>query len=114
MQHSYNPMQEDVFTLQNYVFGRGCFITSKHMQYYLLTWRDHHLKQLKDQIRNAQNRRYGEISGRVFEMHKYSVRPHGCHIYNIATEMDMETMCNCSSTGQGLTNRKIVLRCCDR
>ena len=84
------------------------------MHFSLLKWRDHHLKQLKDQIQNAQNRRYGEISGRVFEMHKYSVRPHGCHIYNIATEMDMETMCNCSSTGHGLTNRKIVLRCCDK
>ena len=50
----------------------GCerCIYEKNMHSYLLTWHDHHLKQLKYRSQNAQNRRSGEISSRISEIYK--------------------------------------------
>ena len=47
--------------------GCDCFISSKIMHFYLLTCRDHLLKHLKDRSHNAQNRKSGEISSRIFK-----------------------------------------------
>ena len=57
-----------------------CCIYAKSMHSSLLTWRDCRLKHPKDIIHNAQNRRSGEISSRIFETYKNYVQPHGCHI----------------------------------
>ena len=69
--------------------GCECCISSKSMHSYLLTWRDHRLKQLKDKNHNAQNRRSGEISSRIFETYNNAVGPHGFHIYNTDADMEM-------------------------
>ena len=72
------------------------------MNSYLLTWRDCHLKRLKDRSHNAQNRRSDEISSHIFETYNNDVRPHGCHIYNTAVYMAMSKMCPCTSKRHGL------------
>ena len=58
-----------------------CFVSSKSMHSYLLTWRDRRLKHLKDRSQNAQNRRSGELSSHIFDPYNDLVQPHGCHIY---------------------------------
>ena len=59
----------------------GCefCISAKSMHSYLLTWRDSHIKHLKDISHNEKNRRSGELSSRLFETYKNDVRPHGFH-----------------------------------
>ena len=94
--------------------GWECFISTESMHYSLLRGRDSHLKKLKYQIHNAQNKRSGELENYVFEIYKNYVRPHGCNIHNTATEMEMETMCTCNYTHNGLLHWKCVLRCCER
>ena len=42
--------------------GCECCISAKSMHSSLLTWRDRHLKDLKDRSNNEQNRRSGELS----------------------------------------------------
>ena len=59
------------------ICGCECFILVKSLNLYLLTWCDFNLKQLKDKIHNAQNRRSGEISSHIFETYNDSLRPHG-------------------------------------
>ena len=80
----------------------------------LLTLRDRNIEHLKDRSNNAQNRRSGELSSHLFETYKNSVRPHGCHIYNSAADMDMVKMCPCPSQKNGLPQCKCVLSCCDK
>ena len=46
--------------------GCECYISDKIMHNSLLTWRDRHLKQLKDRSRNAQNISSGEIESFIF------------------------------------------------
>ena len=79
----------------------------------LLTWCDIHLNHLKDRTHNAK-KRSGELSSRLFETYKNSVRPHGCHIYNSAADMAMSTMCPCPSKHHGPPQWKFLLRCCER
>ena len=47
------------------------------------------MKNLKDKIHNAQNRRFGELSSCFYETYKNSVKPHGCHIHCNAAGMAM-------------------------
>ena len=94
--------------------GCDCFITAKIIHYYLLSCWDCHLKQLKDQIQNAQNWRSGEIVSSIFETYKNYVRPHGCHIHNTVADMAMAKMFPCISTHRGQPHWKCVLRCCDK
>ena len=69
-----------------------CFIASKSLHSYLLTWHELQMKHLKEKIHNAQNRRSGELSSRFYETFKNSVKPHGCHIHITAVYMDMAKM----------------------
>ena len=80
----------------------------------LLTWHNSRLKQLKDMSHNAQSRRSGEISSPIFVTYKNDVRPHGCHIYSNAADMEMSTMCTFTSKNHGLPHWKYMLRCCDK
>ena len=57
--------------------GCECCISAKSIYYYFLTWYDFNLKQLKDRIHNAQIRRSGEISSRIFETYRNEVRSQG-------------------------------------
>ena len=82
--------------------GCGYYISTKSMHFYLLTWRDRRLKKLKYRSNNAQNRRYGKISSRIFETYKNVVRPNGFHIKNTAADMAITTMCHCTSKHNGL------------
>ena len=91
-----------------------CCTSPKSMNYYLLTWRNYRLKQLKYRSRNAQNRRYSEISSRIFETYKNAVQPHGYHIYNTAADMAMSTKLNCTYKHHGIPHCKYVLHCCDK
>ena len=65
-------------------------------------WRDFHMKQLKYQCHDAQNRSSGEIASRIFESCNYCVRPHGYHMHNIAAYMAMVTMYSCPYTHHGI------------
>ena len=78
------------------MFSCECFISYKSMNSSLLTWHNCCLKHLKDRSQNAQNRRSGEIPSCTSATYKNAVRPHGCHIYNNAEDMAMETMCPCT------------------
>ena len=94
--------------------GCECCVSAKNMHSYLLTWRDYNLKHLKDRIQNAQNRRSGELSSRLFETYKNAVRPHVCHIYNSAADMATEKMFPCTSQHHGIPHWKFLLCCCDK
>ena len=94
--------------------GCECCIYSKIMHSSLLTWRNCHMKHLKYTFQNAQNRRSVEISRRISETYKNSVRTHCCHIYNNAAYIAMETMCNCTSKHCGITKWMCLLSCCDK
>ena len=91
--------------------GCECCISDNNIHSYLLTCSYCHLKQLKDRSHNTLNRSYGEIVSRIFETYKNSIRPHGCHIYNTSTEIDMEEMCPCPYKHQVILHCKCVLRC---
>ena len=90
------------------------WLSDKIIHSSLLTWCDSHLKQLKYRRHNAQNRRSGEISSCIFEMNNNTVRPHGCHIYITATDMDTATIFPCPYTHHGPLQWKCVLLCCDK
>ena len=60
--------------------GCECCISSKSIHSPMLTWRYFCLKHHKDRSENAQNRRSGKISSRIFETYKNTVRPYGCYI----------------------------------
>ena len=79
------------------------------MYLYLLSWGDNHVEHLKNISHNPNNRISGELSNHLFETYKIFVRPHGCHIYNSALEMDMAKMFPCSSYNHGLPNWKMVI-----
>ena len=82
------------------------------MHYSLLTWINNELKHLKGRSQDSQIIRSGEISSSIFETHKNSVLPHGCHIYNAAADMNMTTMCNCTYKHNRIPHWKCVLHCC--
>ena len=94
--------------------GCECCISAKSMNFSMSTLRDIRLKHLKDIIHNAQNRRPGEISSRIFETYNNAVRTHGFHIYNTAADMAMSNMCPCNYKHHGLPHWKCVLMCCNK
>ena len=94
--------------------GFECCISANIIHTSLSTWRDCHLKHLKDRSHNAQNRIPGEISSRIFETYKNAVQPHVCHIYNIAADMSIPKMCPCNFKHHGLPHWKFVLCFCDK
>ena len=96
------------------ICGCECYISSKSMHLYMLTWSNSCLKYLKDISHNAQNIRSGEISSRIFETYKNAVQPHGFHIYNTASCISMEKTCPCTSKHHGIPHWEFVLRCCDK
>ena len=75
--------------------GCDCYISSKSIHHSLLTEHGVNIKQLRDIIQNAKNRRSGEISSYTFENYKNGVRPHVLHIYITAVDMSMKKMCPC-------------------
>ena len=81
---------------------------------YLLTWYNSFFKNLKDRSHNAQNRRSGEISSRIFENCMNAVIPHGYHVYSTSADMAMETIFPWTSKQHGLTHWKCLLCCCDK
>ena len=48
-------------------------------------------KNIKDKIHNLQSRRSGKMANRVFGTYKNYEIPHGCHIYQTVSDMDMDT-----------------------
>ena len=94
--------------------GCECFKLAKSMHSSLLTWINCRLKHFKDIIHNTQKQRSGEISSPILETYNNSVRPHGCNIYNTASNMSIETMCYCTSKHHGLLHWKFLLYCCDK
>ena len=61
-----------------------------------------------------QKRRSGDISSYIFETYKNDVQQHSFHSYNTTADMDMETMCNCTSKNHEIPHWKYVFRCCDK
>ena len=79
----------------------------------MVTYQELHLKQLKDLSHNVQNRRSGKIASHIIVTYRNSLRPHGCHIHNRASDMAMKTMCPCPSLHHVLTHCKYVFLCYD-
>ena len=52
-----------------------------------------YLKELKDQRKNAQSRRYGEKAHHIYTTYKNTVMPHGSHIYAKESDMENAKMC---------------------
>ena len=73
--------------------GCECCISANSVHSTLLSWHDCYLEKLKNQIYNAQNRRSGEMENSLLETYTNSVMPHGKHIFNTASAMDMATIC---------------------
>ena len=73
--------------------GCECCISSKIKSSYLLTWCDSYLKIFKEQSKNEQNIRLGEMKSRIFETYKNDVMPHGCHIHKMTPGVVMAKMC---------------------
>ena len=103
------PQLKNMSACYKVMGGCECWISAKIRKYSLLTWRYHHLKQLKDRFCNAQNRQYVEIESCIFKIYKNSVRPHSCHIHNTASDMDMATMCPYNFLHHVLTHWNCVL-----
>ena len=91
--------------------GCECCIYAKITNSSLLSRRKR-FEKLKDQSCNAQNRRSGETENHLFETYKNTVMPHGKHIFQIAFEMSMATMCAYPSSKYALPHWKCMLRCC--
>ena len=70
------------------------------------------MRKINDLSQNAQNRSSGENSNILFETYKKSVMPHGRHIYETASDMDMDTMCAYLPYQHALPHWKFVLRFC--
>ena len=68
------------------------------------------MKKLKNQIQNAQNRRSGEKSNRMYETYKNVVMPHGRHIYSKAYDMAKAKFCAYPQYNYALPHRKRVLQ----
>ena len=94
--------------------GCKCCISAKSMHSSLLTWISCRLKHLKNRSHNAQNRRSGEISSRIFETYSNDVWPHGFHFYNTTSKIYMAKFCPCTSKYHGLLQCKCFARCCDK
>ena len=109
-----SPQLKKINSQYNIMCSCECCISAKIVHQSWLTFRDIHIKDLKDISCNAQNRRSDELSSRLFETYKISVRPNGCHIYNSSADIFMTTMCPCPSQHHGLPHYKFVLRCCKK
>ena len=68
--------------------GCECCISVKSINLSLLSWRNRYLKKLKNKIQNAQSRRSGEKSHRIYETYKNIVMHHGNHIYAKSSGME--------------------------
>ena len=90
--------------------GCECCIYAKSIYSSLLSWRDRYLKKLKDQIQNAQSRRFGEKAHHIYTTYKNTVMPHGGHIYAKAPDMENDTMCTYPQSEHALPHWKCVLR----
>ena len=96
------PQLKNISAWYKVICGCEHLISVKSMHCALLTCSDSHMKQLKHQSHNAQNRRSGKKESFIFETYNNSVRSHGFHIHNTAANMDMETMCTCTSAHHAL------------
>ena len=82
------PLQLNKISAQyKLICGCECCIYSKIMHSYLLSWI--YLEKLKDQIHNAQNTIYGEMSNLILETYKNYVMSLESHIYQTAYIMVM-------------------------
>ena len=72
--------------------GCECFISDKSIHSSLLYWCDSYLNNMKNLIQNAQSRRSGEQTHRIYETYKNTVMPHGRHIYAKSSDMAKATM----------------------
>ena len=52
------------------------------------------------------------MSNNLFEAYKNTVLPHGKHMFQTASDMEMENICAYPSLKYALPHWKCVLRCC--
>ena len=78
------------------MFGCECCVDAKFFHSSSLTWRDRHMKHIKDKIHIAQNRRYDELLSRFYETYKNAVKPHGFHTKCTDSDMAMKRMYTCN------------------
>ena len=84
-----SPQLNNTTSRYEVMCGCECCIYTKSIHSYLLTRRYIFLKHLNDRSHNAQNIRPGEIYSHIFDTYYNAVQPHGCHIYNNASDMAM-------------------------
>ena len=92
------------------MFGCEYCIHAKIIHLSFLPWRDCHLRHLKYRSHNAQKRSSGELSSRLFETYKNTVRPHGYHIYHHSTDMHMAKKISCTSQHHRIPQWTFLLR----
>ena len=85
------PQLKNISSRYKVMCGCECFISEKSIHSSLLSWRDWHLKKLKDKIQNAQNRRSGGKVNRFYDTYKNTVMPHERHIYAKVSDMEKAT-----------------------
>ena len=106
------PQLKKVSARYKFMCGCECCISAKIIHSSLLSWRDRHLKKLKDKIQNSQIRRSGEKAHHIYETYKNTLIPHGLHIYSKASEKAKATMYTYPQSDHTISHWKCVLRCC--
>ena len=95
MLHNVLPPQiKNIYSQNKLILGCEYCICAKIINSYLLSQRYHYMEKLKYQIHNAKNRRSGEISNGIFQKYNNYVVPHGHHIYQTSSDMDILKMCH--------------------
>ena len=89
-----------------------CCIYSKIIRSSLLSGHYHYLGKNKYQSHNAQNRRSGEISNRIFGAYKKNSMSHDQHIYQTVYGMVVAIMCSYPPSQHAFSPWKYVLCCC--
>ena len=94
------------------MYGCECCISARIIHSSLLSWRNRYLKNSNIKAKNAQNRRSGEKSNRIYETYKNIVIPHGHRIYAKASGMEKAIMCAYPQSDHELPHCKSVLQFC--
>ena len=63
------PQLRQIFARYKVMCGSDCYISAKSIHSSLLSWHDRHLKKIKYQSQNSQNRRSGEKSHHIYMKH---------------------------------------------
>ena len=82
--------------------GCKCCISAKSMHSSLLSWRDRYFKNSRISAKMLQTESLGKKKIHIYETYKYTVMPHGRHIYAKSYDMANAKMCTNSQSDHEL------------